>query len=127
MPLSIETLLPYVVFLAITLAVWAVLTAFADRGKGGAEDRLRRMMNPAAGRKEIEDQAARRQERIQTQMAKAANKLGQSLRPSNEAELGKVRLTLMNAGFRSENAVAVFFGAKMILMLVGFLIAFPLL
>jgi tight adherence protein C len=126
MPLSLETLLPYVVFLAITLGVWAILTAFADHGKGGAEDRLRRMMNPATGRKEMEEHSARRQERIQTQMTKAANKLGQSLRPSDEAELGKVRLTLLNAGFRSENAVAVFFGAKLLLMLLGLLIAFPI-
>jgi tight adherence protein C len=126
MPLSIETLLPYVVFLSMTVAVWVILTAFADRGKGGADDRLRRMMNPATGRKEIEEQAARRQERIQSQMASAANKLGQSLRPSNEEELGKLRLNLMNAGFRSENAVAVFFGAKLILMVLGLAIAFPI-
>lgn len=125
--MSLETLLPFVVFLAITLAVWVVLSALADRGKGDAEDRLRRMMNPVQGRKEIEEQASKRQERIQAQMAKAANKLGQSLRPSSEAELGKVRVKLLNAGFRSENAVAVFFGAKFILMLLGVAIAFPIL
>ena len=59
-------------------------------------------------------------------MAKAANKLGQSLRPSDEEELGKVRLKLLNAGFRNENAVAVFFGVKLILMLLGLAIAFPI-
>ena len=71
------------------------------------------------GRKEIEEQAANRQEKFQSQVAKAANKLGQSLRPSDEQELGKVRLNLLNAGFRSENSVAIFFGIKVILMLLG--------
>ena len=56
-------------------------------------------------------------------MTKAANKLGQSLRPSDEAELGKVRLKLLNAGFRNENAVAIFYGAKAILLLLGLAIA----
>src|SRR4029079_4097989 len=38
--------------------------------------------------------------------------LGQSLRPTNEADLGKVRLQLLNAGFRGEQAVGVFYGLK---------------
>ncbi len=125
MNLSLETLLPYLVFLSITLAVWAILSALADR-KNGAEDRLHRIMNPARGRKDAEDHAAHRQEKFQEQVTKAANKLGQSLRPSDEEELGKVRLKLLNAGFRNENAVAVFFGIKLILMLLGLGIAFPI-
>ena len=47
-------------------------------------------------------------------MAAAANKLGQSLRPSDAQELGKIRIKLLNAGFRHEQAVAVFFGIKFI-------------
>ena len=58
-------------------------------------------------------------------MTTAANKLGQSLRPSDEQELGKVRLKLLNAGFRNEQAVAVFYGIKLILMLLGLAVAFP--
>ncbi|MGC8642861.1 MAG: type II secretion system F family protein [Isosphaeraceae bacterium] len=126
MSLSPETLVPFVAFLTITLGVWGILTAMADRGNGSAEARLRRMMNPTIGRKEVEEQATKRQERIQAQMARAANKLGQSLRPSDEAELSKARLTLLNAGFRNENAVAIFYGAKLILMLLGLAIAFPI-
>ena len=125
MNLSLETLLPYLVFLSITLAVWAILSAFGDRNHG-AEERLHRIMNPARGRKEAEALVAHRQEKFQQQVAKAANKLGQSLRPSDEQELGKVRLKLLNAGLRQENAVAVFFGIKLILMLLGLGIAFPI-
>jgi len=124
-PLTLEALLPYLVFLSITLAVWALLSALGDR-KAGAEDRLHRIMNPAIGRQEAEARVAGRQEKFQAQVTKAANKLGQSLRPSDEEELGKVRLKLLNAGFRNENAVAVLFGIKLILMLLGLTIAFPI-
>jgi len=124
-PLTLEALLPYLVFLSITLAVWALLSALGDR-KAGAEDRLHRIMNPAIGRQEAEARVAGRQEKFQAQVTKAANKLGQSLRPSDEEELGKVRLKLLNAGFRNENAVAVLFGIKLILMLLGLAIAFPI-
>jgi tight adherence protein C len=124
-PVTLEALLPFLVFLSITLAVWAILSALGDR-KTSAEDRLRRIMNPAIGRKEAEERVAGRQEKFQAQVTRAANKLGQSLRPSDEEELGKVRLKLLNAGFRNENAVAVLFGIKLILMLLGLAIAFPI-
>jgi tight adherence protein C len=119
-------LLPFVVFLSITLGVWAILSAIADR-PANAEDRLRRIMNPEKGRKAMEDQVMGRQEKFQAHVTKAANKLGQSLRPSDEEHLGKVRLKLLNAGLRNENAVAIFYGIKMILLLSGMAIAFPLL
>ncbi len=125
MPVSLETLLPFLVFLSITMAVWAILSAMNDR-KTGAEDRLRRIMNPTLDRKEAETRLTGRQEKFQAQVTRAANKLGQSLRPSDEEELGKVRLKLLNAGFRNENAVAILFGIKLILMLLGLFIAFPL-
>ncbi len=125
MSVTLETVLPYLVFLSITLAVWAILTALGDR-KGSAEARLHRIMNPAIGRKEAEARVAGRQEKFQAQVTKAANKLGQSLRPSDEQELGKVRLKLLNAGFRHENSVAVFFGIKLILLLLGMVIALPI-
>jgi tight adherence protein C len=124
--LSLEALLPYIVFLSITLAVWAVLSAMGERGRS-AEDRLKRILDPAMGRKRAEEQLTNRQEKFQAQVTKAADVLGKSLRPSDEEELGKVRVKLLNAGYRQENAVAVFFGVKLILLLLGLGIAFPLL
>jgi tight adherence protein C len=124
-PVTLEALLPYLVFLSITLAVWGILSALGDR-KASAEDRLHRIMNPAIGRKEAESRVVGRQEKFQAQVTRAATKLGQSLSPSDEEELGKVRLKLLNAGFRNVNAVAVFFGIKLILMLLGLVIAFPI-
>ena len=43
-------------------------------------------------------------------MAAAASKLGQFASPRPTAqELGKIRVTLLNAGFRQEQAVPVYF------------------
>jgi tight adherence protein C len=109
------------------MAVWAILTIVAGDRNRGAEDRLRRIMNPAVDRKGAEQQHAHKQEKFQEQVTRAANKLGQSLRPTDEQELGKVRVKLLNAGFRNENAVAVFFGVKMILMSLLLMISFPIL
>src|SRR4051794_24829192 len=106
MNLPLETLLPYLVFLSITIGVWAILSAFAGR-TGSAEDRLRRIMNPEKGRAATEQQVIGRQEKFQAQVTKAADKLGRSLRPSDAQELGKVRVELLNAGFRNETSVAI--------------------
>ncbi len=126
MNLSFETILPLIVFLSITMGIWAILSAIADR-PANADERLRRIMNPEHDRKAKEEQVVGRQEKFQAQVTRAANKLGQSLRPTDEAGLGKVRLKLLNAGFRNENSVAVFYGIKMILMLICMCVAFPLL
>jgi tight adherence protein C len=125
MILSMETLIPLIVFAAITLGVWAFLTVFAGRPAAG-DERLRRIMNPANSRQASEESLARRQERFQKQVTQAADKLGRSLRPSDAEELGKVRVKLLNAGFRHEQSVTVFYGVKLILLLVGLAVAFPL-
>jgi tight adherence protein C len=122
--LTWNTIIPPAVFLAISLGVWAVMSLVADRPMS-AEERLKRVLNPAARRA---DPAAmmRQQDRIQARVAEAAEKLGQSLRPSNEVELGKIRLELLNAGFRGEQAVAVYYGMKLLAMLVLVAIVTPL-
>ncbi len=124
MVLSNEMLIPLAVFVAITLGTWIALTAIAARAPRG-EERLRRVMEGTAGRDAAEAGVVRRQEAFQAKVTAAANKLGQSLRPSNEAELGKVRLKLLNAGCRQEQAVAVFFGVKTLGLLLALAIVIP--
>jgi tight adherence protein C len=96
----------------------------ADRPQT-AEDRLRRLLDPAAGRGVAEARQAKKQELFQARVTAAASKLGQSLRPSDEAQLGRIRLRLLNAGFRQEQAVAAFYGIKIITLLIGVAVAFP--
>jgi tight adherence protein C len=119
-----EVLVPIAVFLAITLATWATLSAVAERPKS-AEDRLKRLLDPQAARGEALKMQANRQEQIQAKVAAAANKLGRSLRPSSEVELGKIRLKLVNAGFRHEQATAVYYGFKLFGVVLATALAFP--
>jgi tight adherence protein C len=120
MTLNAETLVPLAVFAAMTLAAWSVLGFVAARPKS-AELRLKRLLDPHA----VEIAQAKRQEHMQAKMAAAANKLGQSLRPSDAQQLGKIRTKLMNAGFRHEQAVAVLYGIKVIMLLITLVAAFP--
>jgi tight adherence protein C len=120
MMVSEETLIPLAVFVAMTMGAWVVLGVAAARPKS-AELRLKRLLDPRS----VEISHAKRQEQVQAKVAAAANKLGQSLRPTDEQELGKVRLKLLNAGFRQEQAVAILYGAKLFGLLIGMAGAFP--
>jgi tight adherence protein C len=117
-------MIPLAVFVAITLGTWVALGAIAGRPRR-AEDRLRRLLDGTAGREAIEAGTARKQEAFQAKVTAAARKLGQSLRPSDEVQLGKVRLKLLNAGYRHEQAVTIFFGLKALGLLIGLAIAVP--
>jgi tight adherence protein C len=120
--LDIETLIPIAIFLAISLGAWSLLGMAAARPKT-AEDRLRRLIDGRTGAAEAN--LAKRQEALQAKVAAAASRLGQSLRPSDAQELGKIRLKLLNAGFRQEQAVAVFYGIKLIGLVLGAAVTFP--
>ncbi len=121
---QVQNLIALSVFLAITLGAWGVLSAIADR-PSTAEERLKRVLNPNA-RRPTAASMERQQDRIQQKVKEAASKLGKSFRPVDEVELGKIRMTLLNAGFRSEQAVAIYYGMKAFFLLVGLAIAVPL-
>jgi tight adherence protein C len=123
---SYDALIPAAVFVSITLGTWVALGLLAGRPRK-AEDRLQRLLDPVASRGDSESSLAKRQELFQAKVTAAAHKLGKSLRPSDEQELGKIRLKLLNAGFRQESAVAVYYGIKLIVMLVALAVAVPLL
>lgn len=122
--LTADNLVPLGVFLAMTLGVWALMTMIADRPVN-AEERLKRVMNPNARRTDSAT-IARQQDKFQAKVTQAASHLGKSLKPSSEVELGKIRLELLNAGFRGENAVAVYQGLKVFAMLLLVAVAAPI-
>ena len=122
---TLANLIPFCAFMAITLMVWGVLSLMADRPVT-TEERMRRVLDPARARRPDSAAMAKQQDRLQARVAQAANKLGKSLRPNDEVELGKIRLELLNAGFRGENAVAVYYGLKTFGLLGGLLLSGPL-
>jgi tight adherence protein C len=119
-----ETWVSIAVFVAMTVGSWAILGMLADRPRS-AEERLRRLIDPVAARSAAETSQAKRQEVLQAKVTAAAGKLGKSLRPSDQVELGKIRTRLLNAGFRQEQAVAVYYGIKTIGLIVGLSVSFP--
>jgi tight adherence protein C len=122
-PELLHTLVPIGSFLTMTLVVWVVLGAIADRPTG-LEQRLSRLIDPAA-RKKAAASILAEDDRFQARMTVVAGKFGHSFRPKNEAELGKAKQLMLNAGFRSEHAVAAYYGVKVIGGLLGLLIAGP--
>jgi tight adherence protein C len=123
--MSWETLVPFGAFLAMALAVWGGLSALAEK-QSRASDRLDRWIKGRGARQAGATSLVRQQDRIQTLVSKAAPALAKPLKPKDDAELGKIRLELLNAGFRSENAVQVYLGIKLLCLLVALAAAIPL-
>jgi tight adherence protein C len=124
-PQLLQMLIPIGSFVAMTLVVWAALGAVADRPTG-LEQRLSRLIDPAA-RKKAAASILAEDDRFHAKMTAAAGRFGASFRPKNEAELGKAKQLMLNAGLRSEHAVAAFYGAKVFFGLLGLLIGGPIL
>jgi tight adherence protein C len=123
--MSPETIVPLGAFFAIALAVWASLSAYAEK-QSRAADRLERLVKQGVLRAPNPAALMRRQDRIQAMVARAAPALSAPLQPKDEAELGKLRLELLNAGFRGENAVQVYLGIKFGCLLAALAVAVPM-
>ncbi len=122
--LSPETLVPLGVFLAMTLGSWVVLSSVAGRS-GSSESRLKRLLDPAGSRGAAEAAQAKREDAIQTKVARAAGKIGKSIGTSDEDELGKLRLRLLKGGLRADQAVPIYYGLKLFGGLLALAIAGP--
>jgi tight adherence protein C len=120
-----EVLVPLFAFLAIALIVWVSLTAFAEK-QSRAADRLERLLKQGNLRPANPAALLRQQDRIQAMVAKAAPALSGPLQPKDEEELGKLRLQLLNAGFRGENDVQIYLGVKFGCLLIALGVAAPL-
>jgi tight adherence protein C len=120
-----ETLLALGTFLGMALIVWVTLSAIAEK-QSRAADRLERLVRASADRTHGPSELIRKQDRIQQLVSKAAPALSKPLQPKSEAELSKLRLELLNAGFRSEQAVQIFLGIKFASILLSLGIVIPL-
>lgn len=121
---SWEILVPFGAFLALAFAAWGGLTAVAET-RGRVAQRLDRLMQGSVSRTAATS-LLRSQARIQALVSRAAPTLSKPLQPKTEEEFGKIRLALLNAGFRSEQAVHIYLGIKFLLMLAGLAVAVPL-
>ncbi len=120
---DVVTLLPFCVFGAIALGAWAVFEMFFN-DEDRADDRLERMKQCALGKKVVPEQkeGGNTKEGLAWLLERATPTLGDVLKPTKEKEVNQQRQKLSEAGFRSEQAPALFNTLKMIFAIVGFII-----
>ena len=83
-----------------------------------AEQRLEEIRNPSAKRRELD--SVKKGDAVTRMLEKAAPAMSKPLKPKTEAEVGKLKLALANAGFRNETAPSIFLGLKVIGLAAGF-------
>jgi tight adherence protein C len=113
-------IVPLLVATAIGLAVYGLYSLFSVRD-ARAEKRLNRFSRMTGGQ-ESEEQSSN-SERLQELIEKAAPAFAKPLTPQSEEEQSELKVRLLNAGWRSENAPSVYLGIKFGFLLMGLLLA----
>ena len=111
-----DWLIPASVFGAVAVASWALLSALGNRTTT-VEDRLRDLMR--SGRHPDSPLAdGQRQAKAQQMLEKTAEQFSRPLMPKSELEASKLKLRLVQAGYRSDGAASVYLGMKFFLLVV---------
>lgn len=116
--LTAEDMMPVVVFVAIVSGVFWLLSAISNRNTH-AEERLERIGRPKS-LVEIEMAQAETKGRF-AGLKEAFGNLGTQIDNSSEVDRNSLKIKLANAGFRNENAAAVYQGIRAV-CLVAFLL-----
>lgn len=103
------TLTSVAIFFGVASLSWLVVNKVSGSDQEPAESRLDRMKNAKRGVRNIEaeEKARSKNDALTAALEKAANPIASSV-SGNEAEMGKLREKLVNAGFRRESAPIVF-------------------
>jgi tight adherence protein C len=112
-------IIPLLVFGAIVLGIWGVLSMISQRNSR-AQERLTRMSRPAS-LADLDLQKQNKGERLKG-LAEAAKALSSPLMPQTELERSALKMKLANAGFRSDAAPLVYSGIRLVSLVVFFLI-----
>ena len=106
------------VFGGVAAMIWIALEYFGGNNNERTEERLEEFSNPTGRRGDKE--RAKQSDRMAKLIEKASPALAAPLQPKTEEEVGALKLRLMHAGFRSENAVNGFLSAKFACLIFGF-------
>ena len=114
-------LLPFAVFAAIAIGVWAVSDAMFN-GSSKSDERLMLIKQQTRGDQDETDsqEAPRRNDGITRFLAKASPALGDVLKPTKAVELSRQKQKLAEAGFRTDQAPVLFNTLKMMMAIAGF-------
>lgn len=110
--------IPLIVCAAIVAGIFGVLNMISNRNSKAAS-RLERISRPAS-LADLEDAKASKKERFGGMM-EAAKAMSAPLMPQTELEQSELKITLANAGFRSESAVSVYLGIRFASIVVALL------
>ncbi len=113
--LSAEELTPLFVFVTIVAGTFWLLSLISNRNSQ-AEERLEKIGRPKS-LVEIEMGQSESRGRFKG-LKDAFSNLGGVMEPQNEGEKNSLRVKLANAGFRSENAAAVYHGIRVVCLAV---------
>ncbi len=110
--MSIATLLPWMIFGAFAVGVWAVLSLFS-KDESRATERLDEMRDPTLRGGKGKGKNG------MSLFERAAPTLSKALQPKSELESNELRVRLATAGYNLPNAAQIYLALKMLLLLVG--------
>ena len=111
--------IPWMIFGAITVAIWAVFAIFT-RQRTRADERLEEFRDPTLrARGDIKEAASARGGGMREMLSKAAPALSKALQPKTDLEANKLKVKLANAGFNSPNAPQIYLAVKLIILGAG--------
>ncbi len=105
--LSTSLVIPVASFIAIGALTWVILSFFASD-----DDRAGRRLGELSDPRRRNTRDAKKSEALTKMLHKASPALAKPLTPKNEQELGKLRQSLVEAGFRSEHAPMVYLAIR---------------
>jgi tight adherence protein C len=109
---NFEQVMPLALFgMFATLAWWLLGLLAANKPRAVA--RLAELKHPRVRRTEQSDAILKRSDAMTKVLERAGPALARPLQPKSEAEIGKLKTRLANAGFRTDGAGAVFLGLKL--------------
>ena len=121
--INFATILPFAVFLAIAIGVWACSDYFFN-STSRSDERLEQLKSRATGKSTAVADLTKdkKSEGFAKYLEKASPALGSTLKPKSEKDINKQVEKLSSAGLRSANAPAMFNTLKMIFAIIGFVI-----
>lgn len=101
--------------------VWFLLEVFLG-GKPRAEERLKEFREPNTRKSDLLRESKGKTSKMSKMLSMASPALSKPLQPKSDEDIGKTRMKLNQAGFRSPKAPEAFWALKMIGLVFGFLI-----
>jgi tight adherence protein C len=108
------------IFAGVAIAMWMALEYFAGSGRNRAQERLEEIREPRTRRGDGRGRGTKG-DAVSRLIEKATPAFSAPLKPKTEEEVGKLKLKLQHAGFRSDTAPGIFLGFKIICLTLGFL------